>query len=113
MSEYLPKSVREELTKARKLQEKRKSRLKVRAGDQEFTILRDWPGGFAIDADEEPNLRGRVDLFQGERHICEALIVTASEEDGERQFEYKWATRAEAPPAVDYVRDEVLRLEQQ
>ena len=113
MSEYLPKSVRDELASAQKARAKKVSRLKVRAGDQEFTILRDWPGGFALDADDVSTLPGRVDLFRGDHHLCEALIVTASEAEGERQFEYKWSTPAGHAPAADYVREDVLRLESQ
>ena len=68
MSEFLPKEVREGLEQARKHKLRKKSRMKVRVGDQSFTILRYWDDGFALDADDAPQLRGLVDLYDGGRH---------------------------------------------
>lgn len=100
MSEYLPEAVRKGLEDARRAEQRRKSRMKVRAGGHDFTILRFWDKGFALDAEDAPKLRGFVDLFDGGRHIYQALIVTSSEELGERVFEFKRATPvADRPPA--------------
>ena len=52
MSEYLPQDVRDGLELARKQKLRQKSRMRVRAGDQTFTILRHWDTGFALDADD-------------------------------------------------------------
>ena len=46
MSEFLPKEVRDGLELARKHRLRKKSRLKVKAGEQTFTILRYWEEGF-------------------------------------------------------------------
>mgnify|MGYP000203389779 CR=1 FL=1 len=102
MSEFLPKEVREGLKQARKMKLRKKSRLRVKAGDQTFTILRYWDEGFALDADEAPNLRGLVDVFDGARHLSQCLIVASEEEAGEKVFEFKRATPHSDRPAVDY-----------
>ncbi|MFD0981549.1 hypothetical protein [Tropicimonas aquimaris] len=106
MSEFLPKEVREELESARKETKRRRSRMVVRVGDEDFTILRHWEGGFALDVADAPGLRGLVDLYDGGRHLCQALIVASAEADGERVFEVKRTTPAAgAAPAADFVRD--------
>jgi hypothetical protein len=106
MSEYLPKEVRAGLELARKADRRKKSRLKVRIGDQSFAILRHWDEGFALDKDDAPHLRGLVDLYDGARHLSQCLIVASSEEDDEMLYEYKWATPAKDRAALDYIRDE-------
>lgn len=106
MSEFLPKDVRAGLEKARKDRLRKRSRLKVRAGDHEFTILRSWDTGFALDSDDASQLRGLVDLFDGSRHLSQCLIVASSEDSGETQYEYKRATAISDRPALDYSRDE-------
>jgi hypothetical protein len=107
MSEELPEAVRQALEDARTQGSRRRTRMKVRAGGQEFTILRHWDRGFALDPAEAPLLRGLVDLYDGNRHLCQALVVTSREEAGERVFEFKYANRViEGPPVVDFVRDE-------
>lgn len=106
MSEYLPKEVREGLELARKHKLRKKSRLKVKAGDKTFTILRYWDQGFALDAEDMPGLRGLVDVYDGARHLSQCLIVASEEEAGEMVYEFKRATpHAERAP-LDYERDE-------
>lgn len=98
MNDYLPKEVREGLERARKAQMLKSSRLCVHVGDEVYRILRLWSSGFAMDAEDAPKLRGLVDLFDGPRHLYQALVVTSDEENGERVFEFKRAT-----PATDFV----------
>ncbi len=106
MSEYLPKEVREGLELARKRDQRRKSRLRVQAGDRTFVILRYWDDGFALDREDTPHLRGLVDLYDGGRHLSQCLIV-ASEEDGDEMvFEFKRETPAIDAAPLDYLRDE-------
>ena len=102
MSEFLPKEVRDGLELARKRKLRKKSRMRVKAGDETFTILRYWDQGFALDADDAPNLRGLVDVFDGARHLSQCLIVASEEDGGERVFEFKRATAHTDAPAVDY-----------
>lgn len=106
MSEYLPKEVRAGLELARKAELRGKSRIRVRVGDQTFTILRHWHDGFALDAEEAPHLRGLVDVYDGATHLARCLIVASSEEGGEMIYEYKRATAAVDTPPLDYLRDE-------
>ena len=102
MSAFLPKEVREGLEMARAQAKRRKSRLRVKVGDQQFTILRLWDTGFALDPADAPQLRGLVDVYDGAQHLSQCLIVTSDEEKGERVFEFKRSTRASERPPVDY-----------
>ena len=106
MSEFLPKEVREGLEQARKHKLRKKSRLRVQAGGQTFTILRYWDEGFALDADEAPHLRGLVDVFDGARHLSQCLIMASDEEAGEMVFEFKRATPHSEKAPLDYERAE-------
>jgi len=102
MSEYLPKEVRAGLALARKAKQRSSSRMRVRTGEQTFTILRHWENGFALDADEAMPLRGLVDVFDGPRHVSNCLIV-ASESDGDEIVcEYKRVTPALDRAPQDY-----------
>ena len=107
MSEFLPLEVREGLAEARRLQRRARSRIRVRANGVEYPVLRHWDRGFALSADDAPNLRGLVDLYDGARHLCQALILASTEDEVERVFEFKYATPVTrtAPPA-DFARDE-------
>ena len=106
MSEYLPREVRAGLELARKANRKKMSRLRVRVGEESFTILRHWDEGFALDKEDAPHLRGLVDLYDGARHLSQCLIVASSEDEGEMIYEFKWATPATDRAALDYIRDE-------
>jgi len=103
---YLPKDVHDGLEAARTARRKTRSRLRVRAGGHEFVILRHWANGFALAAEDAPRLPGRVDLYDGSRHLCQALILASTEEGGERVFEFKYATPVtDIAPAADFARD--------
>ena len=106
MSEYLPREVRAGLELARKAERKKRSRLKVRVGEQSFIILRHWDEGFALDREDAPHLRGLVDLYDGARHLSQCLIVASSEDADEMIYEYKRATLATDRAPLDYIRDE-------
>lgn len=105
MSDYLPKEVREGLEMARASNRKRRSRLRVRVGDQDFTILRMWNSGFTLDPADAPHLRGLVDIYDGARHLSQCLIVTSDEDAGEQVFEFKRSTPASDAAPVDYELD--------
>ena len=94
MTDFLPKEVREGLEQARKQALRKKSRLRVHADEQVFPVLRFWEGGFALEAENAPHLRGLVDLYDGARHLYQCLIVASEEEDGEMIYEFKWHTEA-------------------
>ena len=106
MSEYLPKDVREGLLQAHRVGLKKKSRMRVRVGQQDFKILRYWDDGFAMDPDDATRLRGIVDIYDGARMKSRCLIVASSEEGGQMVYEFKRATEAVEGPALDYAKDE-------
>lgn len=106
MLEFLPKEVREGLEAARKDALRRKSRLCIHAGDKVYPVLRFWNGGFALDAENAPHLRGLVDLYNGGVHLYQCLIVASDEENGEMLFEFKRSTEAVDKAPLDYYRDE-------
>lgn len=107
MSEFLPREVRQGLAEAHRARRKTRSRVRVRVDGAEYPALRHWDRGFALSVDDAPNLRGLVDLYDGSRHLCQALIVASTEDEIERVFEFKYATPVTqtAPPA-DFARDE-------
>jgi len=102
----LPREVKEGLRLARLRDLGRKNRLRLRAGDEEFPILRLWDGGFALDAETPVNLRGFVDIYDGARQLYQCLVVCSSLENQERIYEFKRQTAVTSGPALDYVRDE-------
>ncbi len=106
MSEYLPKEVRAGLELARKSAQRKSSRLRIRVGDEAFTILRMWDDGFALDREDTPHLRGLVDIYDGGRHLSQCLIVASEEGAGETVYEFKRATDVHDAPPCDYPLDE-------
>ncbi|MFX0540812.1 hypothetical protein ACEWPM_003635 [Roseovarius sp. S4756] len=104
MDMHLPRDVQDGLDAARRAAQLKSHRLRVEVGDTSYRVLRAWPGGFAVDADDAPHLRGLVDLYDGSRHLSHCLIVAASEEGGERIFDYKLMTEASGEQPADFVR---------
>jgi hypothetical protein len=105
MSEFLPKEVRVGLEMARKRDLKRKSRLRIRVGDQVFPVLKFRDSGFALDSENAPHLRGLVDLYDGGRHLYQCLIVASAEEAGEMHYEFKRNTAAIDRAPLDFCRE--------
>ena len=106
MTTFLTRELREGLDAARKLAARRRSRLRIEAGGQTWPVLRLWDGGFALDPADAPHLRGLVDIYDGARHVMQALVIASDHEDGEQRFEFKRATRSVDGPPADFVRDE-------
>lgn len=105
MSDFLPKEVREGLELARKRDLVKKSRLRVRVGDDVFPVLRFWESGFSLDAETVPQLRGLVDIYDGTRHLYQCLIVASDAEGGETVCEFKRNTLAVDKAPLDFARD--------
>lgn len=102
---YLSDEVRAGLEAARAKKQRRKSRLRVETGEAYFPVLRLWDNGFAVVGEDVPNLRGLVDLYDGPQHLYQALIVTSSEDAGERHFEFKRNTAANDSAPLDFARE--------
>lgn len=98
----LNKELLEELNKARHLQARRASRLRLEVDGRRYPILRKWKTGFALEAEDAPQLRGLVDIYDGAAHLFQCLIVTSAEEEGEVQYEFKRVTPASAVAPVDF-----------
>lgn len=104
MSMYLPQEVRDGLELARKKALRQASRLRVRIGDEQVPILRFADTEFVVDLANAPSLRGFVDIYDGARHLYQALIL-ASHEDGDQMvYEFKRMTATAERPALDYER---------
>lgn len=102
MTTYLSKELQQGLQAAQKLARTRKSRLRVRVGDEVIPVIRFWDKGFAVDSDAAPRLRGLVDIYDGARHMFQCLIVAADEEDGEMRYDFKRATPATDHAPLDF-----------
>ncbi len=101
--------VREELLQgldaARVRQKRKSSRLKVAVVEMYFPVLEFREGGFALASEDAPKLRGLVDLYAGDNHLYQCLIV-ASEEDGPlMRYEFKRSTAHMDTPPLDFARD--------
>lgn len=105
MSEYLPEAVRLGLEEARKAAQRKSKRLCVHVGEQVYRINRLWDGGFAMDARDAHKVRGHVQIYDGAKHLYQALVVASQEEGDEQVFEFKWHTAAVDGPAADFVRE--------
>lgn len=105
MTTFLPKDVQDGLEAARLAGLKKTSRLRVLAGDTFYPVLRKWRGGFTVEAATTPYLRGLVDLYEGDRHLCQCLIVASGADGGEVTYEFKRSTAAADRAPLDFYRD--------
>ena len=82
----------------------RKRGPEVRVVDEagSYPVLRVFEGGFAVNIEDAPRLRGFVDLVRGDERLARCLIVTASDEDGVVLYEYKRRTDEAAAAPRDY-----------
>lgn len=108
MSEFLPEAVRQGLKNARIAAMRRGDRMCVHDGDEVYRIRRFWNDGFSLDAGTADKLRGRVDIYDGPRHLYQCLVVGAVTEGEEQSFEFKWLTPVVDGPALDFVRPDVV-----
>lgn len=106
MTTYLPKDITEDLVAARKMAQRKASRLRVEVDGHSYKVLRRWENGFAVDAEMVPQLRGSVELFEGATFLASCLIIAAAEEDGEMQYEFKRATAARDRAPLDFQQEE-------
>lgn len=105
MLEMLPDDVRKGLEQARKQSLKRNDKLCVHDGDQVYRILRIWDDGFALDATSSPRLRGRVEIYDGMRHLYQCLVIDSEVKGEERVFDFKWVNPIPDRPPADFVRE--------
>ena len=102
MNDFLPDAVRQGLEQARKNALRRSTRLCVHDGDDVYAIRRLWDGGFALDANVADKVRGRVEIYDGSRHLYQCLIVDSADEGDERVFDFKWLHPVKETAPLDY-----------
>jgi hypothetical protein len=102
MSSFLPQSVRDELAAAQKTARRRRATRVVHIGDEAFAILEMTDRGFCVDADDAPRLRGLVDIYDGPRHLYQALIVASEQVGDVMRYEFKRNTAAALHAPVDF-----------
>jgi hypothetical protein len=102
MSHFLPKSVRDELAAAQKSARRRRATRVVHVGDEAFAILEMTETGFSVDATDAPRLRGFIDIYDGARHLYQALIVASEQQGDVMRYEFKRNTAAAAHAPVDF-----------
>lgn len=102
MTTFLPKDLQDGLRAAQIASRKKASRLRVRAGDDEYPVLSLRADGFSVELDTVPPLRGLVDLYDGTRHLYSCLIVASGDEMGEMRYEFKRATQAQQNAPLDF-----------
>lgn len=102
MTTFLSREVKAGLEAAQKQSLRKGSRLRVHTGEDIYPLLKFGPSTFSVDADVAPHLRGLVDIYDGGRHLYQALIVASRDEAGLRVFEFKRNTIAADGPALDF-----------
>lgn len=102
MTYTLPEAVRQGLEQARKISLHRGGRLCVHDGEEVYRIRRFWADGLSIDARHGDSLRGRVEVYDGSRHLYQALIVGGTLDGEEAVFDIKWLHPVTETAPLDY-----------
>ncbi len=102
MDSFISDEVRLGLQRAEAKALQRKNRMRVQSGKTSTPILRSWEGGFATDIENAQVLRGRVDIYDGSKHLYQCLVIFSAREANEMIYEYKRHTPAEDRRIVDY-----------
>ena len=105
MSTFMSKDLQNAFDAAQHRALKKRSRLRAHIGDEIIDILRFDENTFSVSAEDTDRLRGLVDIFDGGRHLYQALIVTSRDDGAERIFEFKRNTMASDRAALDYFLD--------
>lgn len=105
MSTYMSRELQDGFHAAQRANLKKKSRLRVVAGQEKFSVLRISDTSFALDVDDAPRLRGLVDIYDGGVHLYQALIVASEQKGDEIEFEFKRSTVPTDAPALDFEKD--------
>jgi hypothetical protein len=104
MTTFLPKEVQQGLDAARARDLARKSRHWAEMDGHRHRVQKYTQSGFAVAVEDAPHFRGLVDIYEGDRHVAQALIVASEEEAGQMWYEYKWLKPVTDGPALDFFR---------
>lgn len=102
MTEFLPKELRDQIAAAHRDARRRRATRSVHIGDEAFAILEMSENGFAVAEQDTPRLRGLIDIYDGPRHLYQALIVAAARDGDLMRYEFKRNTAAVPAPPVDF-----------
>ncbi|MGC1495818.1 MAG: hypothetical protein WA790_08415 [Sulfitobacter sp.] len=102
MEAVFSKEIQAGLDAARLAGLRKASRLRIDVDGEIYRVLRMWKTGFAVVAEDTPQLRGLVDLYDGANHLFQCLIVAGEEDAGEMQYEFKRATPVVYSAALDF-----------
>ena len=104
MSTFLPKEVINSLADAKRETKRRETKHRVKFNGKMYPLNRFWDSGFSLDLEYAPNMRGLVDVFEGQNHIKRCLVVASEQSDVEMTYEYKLMTEVSAQAPVDFVK---------
>ena len=99
METELPPGVASALERDRRRQRRRQSRYRVAAADRLYPVIELSAGGFVIEAEAPPHMRGYVDILEGEERLARCLVVCVSAEDGLVGYEFKRESAIGGVPA--------------
>ena len=105
MIEHIPEELRAEMAAAYRRQQRRRTRMRVKSDGKTYPVLRMWRDGFAVPADGAEQLRGLVDIHDGDRHLYRCLIVACDEDGDEISYEFKRMTAAVDHAPLDFARE--------
>ena len=103
MDIHLSPEVLAGLDKAKSEAQHRSARLRIQVDGEIYPVLRSWPSGFSLKAEDAPHLRGTVEFCDGARVLHECLIVCSALEGREMVYEYKRLTPAVDKRPLDFV----------
>jgi hypothetical protein len=105
MSTFLSKDVIAGLEAAQKADLRKKSRLRVESNKNSYPVLQLKKSGFCVEVERAPMIRGLVDLYDGDKHLKQCLIVASKEENGIVHFEYKRNTNTQTAAPRDFYQE--------
>lgn len=106
MIETLPQSIWNELHQAQSQAAQKRTRLRVDVKGDSYHVLRLTSEGFVLDLQDAPKLCGLVDLYDGGRHLCQCLIVSAHEDADQMVYDFKRNPAAGTGAPLDFERIE-------
>ena len=108
MSTFLSKDVLAGIEAAQKTGLKKKNRLRVEFNKNHYPVMRLTQNGFCVEAEMAPMIRGLVDLYDGDKHLKQCLIVASKEENGVVHFDFKRKTVTQTSAPKDFYQESTV-----
>ena len=105
MSTFLSKDVLAGIEAAQKTSFKTKNRFRVEFNKNHYPIIWLTQNGFCVEAEMAPMIRGLVDLYDGDKHLKQCLIVASREENGIVHFDFKRDTDTQTSAPKDFFQE--------